>query len=181
MSLPALKKRASAPAIKLRWVLIVALLPLELLGLLAIGVQAYDLVRYEPAYFTAPFLERYAAPADTVRLLERAMQTGDAQLAAELQGLRRPADLPISPSIKFVMLEERTDRYLTYLYVDLRDWVRGRWVVTGDDLAYYLHSGQWRRAFFPASIAWWALGGLGLGLVWTLRTSERFRAWLLRD
>lgn len=190
MSLPALKRRVMAPAIKVRWVLIVALLPVELLGLLAIGVQAYEWVRYEPGYFTPPFLERYAAPADTARLLETALQTGDSGLAAELQGLRRPAALPFSPSIKFVMLEERTDRYLTYLYVDMRDYarypqhlerVRGRWVVAADDLAYYLHSGQWRRTFFTLSIAWWAVGGLGLGLVWILRTSERVRAWLLRQ
>jgi len=90
MSLPALKRRVMAPAIKVRWVLIVALLPVELLGLLAIGVQAYEWVRYEPGYFTPPFLERYAAPADTARLLETALQTGDSGLAAELQGLRRP-------------------------------------------------------------------------------------------
>lgn len=190
MSLPALKRRVMAPAIKVRWVLIVALLPVEILGLLAIGVQAYEWVRYEPGYFTPPFLERYSAPADTARLLETALQTGDSGLAAELQGLRRPAALPSSPSIKFVMLEERTDRYLTYLYVDMRDYarypqhlerVRGRWVVAADDLAYYLHSGQWRRTFFTLSIAWWAVGGLGLGLVWILRTSERVRAWLLRQ
>lgn len=190
MSLPALKRRVMAPAMKVRWVLIVVLLPLELLGFLTIGVQAYQWVRYEPGYFTPPFQERYAAPADTARLLETALQTGDAGLAAELQGLRRPAALPSSPTIKFVMLEERTDRYLTYLYVDMRDYarypqhlerVRGRWVVAADDLAYYFHSGQWRRAFFTLSIAWWVVGGLGLGLVWILRTSERVRAWLLRD
>ena len=136
------------------------------------------------------YREHVKTLADTARLLETALQTGDSGLAAELQGLRRPAALPSSPSIKFVMLEERTDRYLTYLYVDMRDYarypqhlerVRGRWVVAADDLAYYLHSGQWRRTFFTLSIAWWAVGGLGLGLVWILRTSERVRAWLLRQ
>ena len=190
MHFPALKRVAFAPAVKLRWILMVVLLPLELLGLLALVVQAYGLVRYEPGYFTPAFAERYASPADTARLLETALQTGDEGLAAELQGLRWPAALPSSPSIKFIMLEERTDRYLTYLYVDMHDYerhpqvleqVRGRWVVASTDLAFYLYSGQWRRAFLPLSIAWWMVGGLALGLLWLLRTSERVRAWLLRD
>jgi len=190
MRLPASKRDAAAPPVRLRWVLIVALLPLEILGLLVLGVQIYRSVRYEPGYFTPALVERYAAEADTARLLETALQAGDVALAAELQGLRWPAALPSSPSIKFVMLLERTDRYLTYLYVDMRDYerypqyleqVRGRWVVAPADLAFTLHSGQWRRAFLPLSIAWWVLGGLGLSLMAFLRTSDRARAWLLRD
>jgi hypothetical protein len=59
--------------------------------------------------------------------------------------------------------------------------VRGRWVVAPTDLAFYLYSGQWRRAFLPLSVAWWLVGALGLGLVWFLRTSQRARAWLFRD
>ena len=176
--------------VRLRWVLIVALLPLEVLGLLVLAVQAYDLLRYDPAYFGPALLERYATAADTARLLEAALQEGDEALAAELQGQRWPAALPSSSSIKFIMLLEQTDRYLTYLYVDVSDYerypqhleqVRGRWVVAPADLAFYLHSGQWRRAFLPLSMAWWAAAGLVLGLVWLLRSSERARAWLLRD
>jgi hypothetical protein len=190
MHLPALRGGALAPPIRLRWILVVALLPLEILGILALMVQAYRLVRHDPVYFTPALVERYASPEDTARLLETALQDGDEALAAELQGLRWPAALPSSPGIKFVMLLERTDRYTTYLYVDMRDYerypqhleqVRGRWVVAPTDPVFYLHSGQWRRAFVPLSVAWWAVGLLGLGLVWVLRTSERARTWLLRE
>jgi hypothetical protein len=190
MHLSALKRGTSAPAIRLRWLLFVALLPLEILGLLVLVVQAYGLVRYDPRCFTPALVETYASPADTARLVESALQSGDKALAAQLQGRRWPAALPSSPSIKFVMLLKRTDRYITYLYVDMRDYerypqhleqVRGRWVVASQDLAFYLNSGQWRRAFLPLSIAWWAVGGLSLGLAWLLRTSERVRAWLLRE
>ena len=190
MHLSALKRVASAPPVRLRWILIIALLPLEILGLLALVVQGYRLVRHDPGYFTPALVERYASEANTARLLETALQTGDGALAAELQGLRRPATLPSSPSIKFVILLERTDRYVTYLYVDMDAYERypqhleqvgGRWVVAPTDLAFYLYSGQWRRVFLPLSIAWWVLGGLVLSLVWLLRTSERARAWLVRD
>lgn len=189
MHLPALKRGAFAPPLRLRSILIVALLPLEVLGLLVLVVRAYGLVCYDPRYFTPALIEAYASPADTARLVESALQGGDKALAAQLQGRRWPATLPSSPSIKFVMLMERTERYITYLYVDMRDYeryplhleqVRGRWVLASEDIAYYLNSGQWRRVFLPLSIAWWAVGGLGLGLVWLLRTSERARAWLLR-
>jgi hypothetical protein len=190
MHLPALRRGALARLVRLRWILIVALLPLEVLGLLAVALQAYRLVRHDPVYFTPELAARYASPGDAARLLETALQSGDEALASELQGLRWPAALPSSPGIKFVMLLERTDRYLTYLYVDMRDYerypqhleeVRGRWVVVPADLAFYLHSGQWRQSFLALSITWWLLAGLVLGAVWWLRTSERGRAWLLRD
>ncbi len=190
MHLPALRRAAFAPPVRLRWILIVALLPLEILGLLALLVHGYRWVRYDPSYFTPAFVERYASEAATARLLETALQAGDEALAAELQGLRRPVTLPSSPTIKFVMLLERTDRYVTYLYVDMSQYQRypqhlervaGRWLVAPTDLAFYLYSGQWRQVFLPLSVAWWVIGGLGLGLVWLLRSSERARAWLFRD
>jgi hypothetical protein len=85
------------------------------------------------------------------------------------------------------MLWERTDRYLTYLYVDIQSYerhpyhlelVNGRYVVAPADLHYFLYSGQWKRVFFPLAITWWALGLAALGLVWLFRVSGSMRARL---
>jgi hypothetical protein len=90
----------------------------------------------------------------------------------------------------FVMLWERTDRYITYLYFDVQTYERypryfeevdGRWVVAPTDVAYYIHSGQWQRVFWPLAIIWWLVGAVVLGLVWLFRTSARARTWLYAE
>jgi hypothetical protein len=170
-----------------RWIVVVVLLPFVLLGLLISIVEAYGLVRYNPAYFADEYLERYSDPGDTARAMEGALQTGDQVLLAELQGLRWPAEFETGPSIVFVMMWERTDRYITYLYFDTQTYERhphyfemvdGRWVVTPPDLYYYIHSGHWQRAFWSLAIVWWLLGAVAIGIVWLFRASERARAWL---
>ena len=93
-----------------RWIVVVVLLPFVLLGLLISIVEAYDLVRYNPAYFADEYLERYSNPGDTARAMEEALQTSDHALLAELQGLRWPAKFQTGPSMIFVMRWERTDR-----------------------------------------------------------------------
>jgi hypothetical protein len=170
-----------------RWIMIVVLAPFVLLGLLVLIVKAYGLVRYDAAYFADEYLERYSTPGDAARALEGALRTGDQALLVELQGLRWPAKLETSPSMIFVMLWERTDRYFTYLYFDMQTYERhphyfeavdGRWVVTPPDLYYYIHSGQWQRVFWPLAIVWWLLGTVVIGIVWLFRASERARARL---
>lgn len=170
-----------------RWVALVVLLPFEVLGLLVLIVTAYGPVRHDPAYFADEYLERYSTPGDAALALEGALQSGDQALLAELQGLRRPAKFETGPSIVFVMMWERTDRYITYLYFDMQTYerhpqyfemVEGRWVVTPPDLRYYIHSGQWQRVFWPLAIVWWLLGIVAIGMVWLFRASERARARL---
>lgn len=170
-----------------RWILLVLLAPFVVLGLLVVGIEAYSLVRYDPAYFADVYLDRYSMPSDVARTLEVALQTGDDVLLAELQALRWPAEFETGPGIAFTMLWERTDRYLTYLYVDMQSYerhpyhlelVNGRYVVAPADLHYFLYSGQWKQVFFPLAITWWALGLAALGLVWLFRVSGSMRARL---
>jgi hypothetical protein len=176
--------------VRLRWIGFVALTPFVLLGLLVLIVRAYGLVRFDPAYFTDTYLEQYAAPGQAARTMEGALQSGDQGLLAELQGLRWPAEFETSPSMVFVRLWERTDRYTAYLYFDMQTYerhlhcfeeVHGRWVVAPADLTFYVQSGQWQRVFWPLAIVWWLLGTVVLGFVWILRASARARAWLLGE
>jgi hypothetical protein len=157
--------------IDVRPILVVALLPLVLLGLLAVVMQVHGMLRYDPVYFTEPYVERYSKPDSVVKALERALQTDDRALLAELQGLRSPRAFETAPSIDLAMLSERNDHYLTYLYVDRQTYDRythhlekfeGRWIVSPDDVYFFVRSGRWQRVFLPAALAWWILGSLVL-------------------
>ena len=173
--------------VRFRWFAIVALMPFLILGLLVLGVSAYSLLRYDSTYFQQPYLERYEKPGQVARDLETALQTGDQELLRELQGLRWPKIYETNSNIHFIMLWERTDRFLTYLYFDPQTYerhphyveqVNGRWVVAPEDVYYYLYSGQWKPVFFPLAIVWWLLGFLTIGLIWLFRASESMRARL---
>jgi hypothetical protein len=170
-----------------RWILLVLLAPFIVLGLLVLAVKAFGLVRYDSNYFAGMYLEQYSQPGDVARALETALQTDDEPLLTELQALRWPEEFETGPSIIFVMLWERTDRFITYLYFDMQSYERhphyvelvdGRYVVTPEDLHYYLYSGQWKRVFYPLAIIWWTLGFVIIGLVWVFRVSEGMRARL---
>jgi hypothetical protein len=176
--------------VRLRWIALVVFTPFVLLGLLVLIVRAYGLVRFDPAYFTDTYVERYSTPGDAALRMEDALQSGDQALLAELQGLRWPAKFETSPSMVFVMLWERTDRYMTYLYLDMQTYERyphyfeqvgGRWVVTPADLTFYIQSGQWQDIFWPLAIVWWLLGAVAIGIVWVFRASARARARLLGE
>lgn len=168
--------------------LIVLVFPFVMLGLLVLVVKLCGLVRYDPACFADEYVEEYSSPPATARALELALRTGNQALLAELQGLRRPARFEMGDAISFVKLWERGGRYVTYLYVDMYSYerhehhleqVRGRWVVAPEDVRYYLYSGRWKEVFFPAAIAWWAVGVTALGFVWLLRRSATLRSRLL--
>jgi hypothetical protein len=154
-----------------------------LLGLYGLAMQVHGALRYHRAYFAPEEVASYGSPASVAKALETALQTGDRTLLAELQG-RRSAVVRAMPNLVFVMLQERTDRYYTYLYLNRDTYeryiyyvelVRGRYVVTPPDAYYYLHSGRWIAIFVPTAIAWWALG-LGVVLVtWIYRLSTHMR------
>lgn len=176
--------------VRLRWIVFVVLAPFVLLGLLVLIVKIYGLVRFDPAYFAAAYLEKYPTPGDVARTMEGALQSRDQALLAELQGLRWPAEFETSPSIIFVMLWERTDRYMTYLFFDMQTYerhphyfeeVNGRWVVSPADLTFYIQSGQWQRVFWPLAVVWWLLGTIAISIVWVFRASERARARLFGE
>lgn len=175
------------PRVRVRWVVLVALLPFIVLGILVLFSSAYELVRYDPAYFTSAYREQYGEPAAVARALEGVLQTGNERLLAELQGLRRPVALASDRDIVFAMRWERTDSYVTYMYFNHRTYerlpyyvmqVKGRWVVSPADLHFALESGHWRDLFFPLAIAWWIVGSGAIGFVWLVRASDRLRASL---
>lgn len=174
--------------VNFRWPLTAALLPLLLAGLFVLVVEAQGLVRYDPTYFTATYAERYDTPGAVVRALERALQTDDQALLAELQGLRRPASFETGSSMIFVMLWERSDRYISYLYLDMQTYERyvhyveqrgDRWVVAPPDAYYYLHSGRWLTVFTPVALVWWLLEMVVILMMLVFRLSARLRARLI--
>jgi hypothetical protein len=171
------------PYTGLRWILVAVLLPLMLLGLYVLGMQVYGGLRYDLAYFAPEYVEKYNTPGSTAKAIETALQNGDRALMAELQG-RRPAAFEAMPNLVFIMLQERTARYNTYLYLNRDTYerytyhvekVRGRYVVTPPDAYYYLHSGRWIDIFLPAAIGWWVLDLAALLVVWFYRLSARMR------
>lgn len=173
-----------------RGLLAIASLPLVALGLAVLAMRAYEWVRYDPAYFGATHLDRYGTAAAAASDLELAIHTGDEALAAELQGARSPAPFEQSTSTSLVMLWERRDPFVVYLYFDEMTYerhlipfrqVRGRWVAVAPGAYYTLRAGGWRRFFLPVAIGWWILAGFVAVAARLLRGSERFRAWLLRD
>jgi hypothetical protein len=172
------------PRMDLRRIGAVTFLPLVLLGVYVLAMRIHGLVRYDPAYFTAPYLEKYQTSGSVARVLEKALQTGDKTLFAELQGRRRPAPFVANPNVSFVMLSEYTDRYLTYVYVDRSSYeryphyieqVKGRWVVAAPDLYFYMNSGRWQAVFLPLALAWWALEGIILLGILVARLVARWR------
>ncbi|MBN1660358.1 MAG: hypothetical protein JXA93_18310 [Anaerolineae bacterium] len=176
--------------VRFRWIALVTLLPFVALGVIVLLSSGYELIRYDPAYFTSAYREQYGEPAAVARALEDALQTGNERLLAELHGLRQPASLDTDRDLVFVMMLDRTDKYVTYLYFNNRTYerlshhvtrVRGRWVVSPPDLHFYLQSGLWRQVFFPLAIAWWIAGFLAVGFVWLVRTSDRLRASLFGE
>ena len=148
----------------LRSLLVVALIPFVLLGVVVSAAKVYGLVRYDPAYFTETYASQYDSPGAVAKALESALQTNNPSLLAELQGLRWPAQFDTSPTIRWVQLWERTDRYITYLYFDASslepypyhiEEARDRWVVSPPDVHHFVESGAFKSVFLYFSAIWW--------------------------
>jgi len=162
-----------------RWsrIVFVVLLPLVIAAFFLAGMALYGTQRYNDAYFTPAFQRRYDAPGTVIHPLERALQTGNDRLYAELTGLRHPPPaLQTNPDITYVMLIEIDKaHYYHYLFFDNKAMtrltvhvreVKGRWVVVPDDLYFYYDSGRWFAVFLPLAAVWWGLWAI----VWLIRT-----------
>ncbi|HNS50332.1 MAG TPA: hypothetical protein PKO09_04035 [Anaerolineae bacterium] len=169
----------------LRWVVVVAVLPFAILGLVALADGLVGNSRFDPSYFAAPYLERYSTPAAAVKSMESGLRRGDLALIAELQGLKRPASFRTSSGITFVELWENCGPYRVYLFLDRQTYMRslipfeevqGRWVAGPRDLRFYLRSGHWRTPFLIAAGVWWALCCAGGGLLLLGRRTARLGA-----
>jgi hypothetical protein len=173
--------------VNIPWIIVAALVPLMLLGLYVTAIWIHSQVRFDPAYFTPAYVEMYETPGSVARVLEGALQSGDPVLLAELQGRRRPVAFEAHPSMIFVMLWELTDRFYTYLYLDMSslerytyhfEQIQGRYVVTDHDAYYYLHSGRWVIFFVPLAIAWWLVEIVVVLMLWISRLSAGVREQL---
>ncbi len=149
-------------------ILAVVAVPLIIAGIYILGVQIHGLFRFDQAYFAPEYQETYHSPGMVAIALERALQTGDTQLYAELTGLKREiGEITPRPALHFSILVEVDKRdYFHYLYFDfdtfLRDThyvkeVNGRWVAVPQDAYFYFDSGQWLKVFGPVSASWWVL------------------------
>ena len=169
--------------LKLRWILAVAAVPVVVAGLFLLVANLGRLVRYDPAYFAESRADQYSTPMSVNRALERAFQTGDQALLAELQGLRWPHAFPTG-DIRFVGCALEGDGYYSYLFRDAESggiylfhtiYVNGRWVAASSDADFYLRTGRWTWTFLPLAVLYWMVEG-GIVLVLALhRAAKRIR------
>ena len=151
------------------WPYVIGLLLLPVAVVLVLhGVKAFQaLTRYDAAYFTEEYLNRYETPGSVAIDLEQALRQGDSQLMAGLIGTKRgPAPIVPRPSLIYVFLLSVDGDYFEYLYFNADDYsrvvqyvteVRGRYVASEPDLYYYMDSGRWREVAGPVAISWWIL------------------------
>lgn len=136
--------------------------------LLLFGIkQIQELTRFDPAYFTDSYLERYESPGSVAIALENGLRDGDEQLMAELLATRSgPGTIDPQPSLIFIFLLGIDGEYFQYLYLNTSDYTRviqyvkqhqGRYVATGADLYFYIDSGRWTGVAAPISATWWIL------------------------
>ena len=161
-------------SLKPRRLLAIAAVPVVVTGLFLLVVSLARLVRYDPAYFSESYAAQYSTPMSVNGAMERAFQTDDRTLLAELQGLRWPHAFPTG-DIRFVGCEEQGDGYYSYLFRDAGNgnlylyhtiYLQGRWVAAPSDADFYLRTGRWTRTFIPITVLYWAVEiGIVLALV----------------
>jgi hypothetical protein len=140
------------------------LLPLLILGAAFLAYQVQDSTRYNPAYFTPEYQQRYPEPAALLQDLELALHSGDAELLAQVQGTRAvPRGIEPRPNLRMVAFIAASGGYRSYLYQDTANFhrytahiklERGRYVLVPESLYYYIDSGHWPEVFVPPSLIW---------------------------
>lgn len=149
------------------YVIGLVLLPMVIVLLLFGLKQIQELSRFDPAYFTADYLERYETPGSVAIDLERALREGDEQLMAELVATRRgPAPLRPRPSLVYIFLLGVDGKYFQYLYLNTSDYNRviqyvkqhrGRYLTIEPGPYFYVDSGRWSAVAAPIAATWWSL------------------------
>lgn len=135
--------------------------------------------RYNPRYFTPEYLEVYSSPTSVVFELERALQSGDAILVAELRGTRQvPTGLQPQPNLEASIFHFDEGKYLNYLFFEQPSYGRyvkhireynGRYIEVPEGIYFYMDSGRWLDIFLPLAFFWWILLLLFTGGVWFYR------------
>ncbi len=168
------------------WI-IVAVLPLLIMGLYVLLTWGTNLNRYDTAYFTPELAAQYDTAGKVVKALETALATQDTQALAELQGLAAPQTLASSTDLKFRTAMETEGRYMRFLFSDERDFHRsmqfvtevdGRFVVAPQDAYFYLTSGRWLGFFMPIAGVWWLIELLAFAMTRLNQRAVQRRAML---
>ena len=167
------------------FIILLYLAPLIIVVLLFIAAGVARLFRYDPAYFEEYHLRRYDTPGSIATGLERALSQGDTTLMAELQATRfDPAPLEARPNLVFSYLIDIEAGYYNYLYWDTSDFrrvaqrvhqVQGRYVVSPEDLNYWMSSGRWQEVAGPIAVLWWLTLSLTTAVMWVYRHFDRER------
>lgn len=142
--------------------------------------------RFDPAYFTEDYRQKYSDPRLTVSLLVEAMRSNDQAALAELQGLRETQPVPTNPTMEYqLIMETNNPRYYRANLFDRETYrgysfniglINGRWVVfPSSDTFYYLDSGQWRGVMLPLSIVWWVVEAVLIIILWLRGVGKRWR------
>lgn len=162
------------------------LLPILVVGAFILIVRIQAIFRYDPAYFTPAYQERYASPGAAAIAIEEGLHNEDPSIYAELTGLRRQIHPPdANPNARLMMLWEVTDEdYYQYLFFDVVTYHRlmfnvkqvdGRWVMVPQDTFYFLDSGEWQLFFTPAVTIYWSLLVVILVGAGIFKLAARFR------
>jgi len=88
--------------LRLRRLLIAALAPLLIAGLGWAAARLMLINRWDPAYFSAEYLARYADPQETVEAAAVALAQADAAALAEMHALAAPDTIRPNPNLAYV-------------------------------------------------------------------------------
>jgi len=161
------------------------LLPVILVGFFLLVAWIMDLTRYNPAFFSEDYRERYAVPSPLLEDLETALRNGDGALLAELQGTRQvPSNQEKLSNVRFLIFWETHGKYTDYLFMDMKNYhrylqhlriVEGRYVLIPDGAYYLADSGRWKFTFGPLALVYWLLVILFTLGIWIYRSMSAYR------
>lgn len=147
------------------------------------AVQGIPALRYDPQHFTPDVAARYDSPRTVLDGLQVVFETGDRDLLAEVEGLRRPRDVVQNPRLFGALMWERTGDYWSYMFWDSQTWARvhihtievnGRWVVAPEDAYFFLVTGLWLNTWTPVALVYWLAETV---TVLVLAFRQRARRW----
>lgn len=169
------------------WWYVVGLMALPLLFIALILAAGYiqGLIRYNPAYFSGEYLERYAVPSQVLFDLERAIREADGELLAQTQGADDvPQDLEPLPNVRSLIYWDSEGEYSNYMFMDTTNYrrymqhlklVEGRYVRVPEGFYYLIDSGGWIDTFGPIAAIWWLVVILFTAGVWVYRYTAALR------
>ena len=161
------------------------LLPIVLVGIFLLVAWILSVTRYDPAFFSDAYQERYAFPNPLLTDLENSLRDGDGALLAELQGTRQiPSNPEKLANLRFLIFWDTHGKYTDYLFMDMKNYhrylqhlriVNGRYVRVPDGAYYLADSGRWKTTFGPLAVVYWLLVILFTLGVWIYRSMSAYR------